>query len=279
MSRENKSHTSSKLTRVIWSINGYLLFATLVIMIGLLASEFIRYRTSSFDYDKGVVVGQLPPGIDSVGQAVQHLEYGSPTKIEESDYYYSPVYVMDTEYTEEALVQMEEIVSSAGDISRSRLQARVNVIFFKNDLSDVHTLVPGSAYIHDIAGPRRTAIRRGTEMEYPIGSNILYQMAVEDSNNDNRLNEEDEMAYYMSDSSGRNLMQITPDSLNISSYWFLEGQDKIVFESEGLGESVAVRDLMYRKKTRRLYTYDLVNDVFEPFDELQRVFESIVTPD
>ncbi len=266
---------ANKLTRIVWSINGYLLLALLAIGLGQLVTEKVSDWGRLSAIDTGIVVGDIPSSRDSLSGGVQHLEYDSPTRIEGSDYYFSPVYVMDTDVTDDVLAQLEEVVSSAGDVPRRLLQARVNVLFFKSDLSDVRALFSNPAYIDEIAAPQHTAIHRGNQVEYPLGNRMLYKLALRDSNGDHRLNEQDDMAYFLSDSSGRDLVQITPDSLIISRYWFLEGTGHIAFESLETGTVEAVQGFRYQKRTRRIYTYDLETGTFESFDELQNVFDKI----
>ena len=163
---------------------------------------------------------------------------------------------MDKDMPEE----VKAVINSAGDVSRNMIGARVNALFFNEDRSEVHKLLEQNGYIHFVDTPVIYYDVRRPDSGKNTRNYIVYQIATRDTNNDRRINEDDAMAYYLSDFSGKELKQISPDSLHLTNHWFATDYSEICFEEiiEDSTETVEVFD--YKLQERKLYYYNVQND-------------------
>ena len=264
---------NSKATRFVWTLNGYLFLLVLLFVLGQLVSEINFSDQGDTPQYRGLIVGRADSVARQLNVSVQHLEYEQPTRIANSPFYYASVYVLDKDMPEE----IREAIHTAGDISRNMIGARINVLFFKGDRSQVHKLLVQNGYVHRIDAPtasQRYGIRqRDSEEDHP--RHILYQIALRDSNSDHRINEDDAMAFYLSDLTGNHLKQISPDSLHLTDYWYTADYSEIYFEEiiEDLTETIDGYN--YRLQERKLYYYNMESEQFGAFDQLQDVFRDI----
>jgi len=252
----------SKTTRFVWTINGYLFLVLLLSALWQLLTDIDFTGFNSAEHERGLIVGNAADVVRNLDISVQHLEYDRPTHIANSPYYYSSVYVMDKDMPE----SVKDAISSAGDISRALIGAQINVLFFKEDRSEVHKLLEHNGYIHKIGTPPNRS--DGFLQNY-----LIYHISLRDTNGDSRINQDDAMAYYLSDLSGKVLRQITPDSLQLSDYWFSSDYSEIYFE-ELIEDSLESID-GYQLQKRKLYYYNVESEQFGGFNALQDVFAEI----
>jgi hypothetical protein len=262
-----------KSTKVVWTINGYLLLCVLLVVIGLLAVELVSSLQRSGPYPRGVIVGESSNVVHDLGASAQHLEYDHPERIADSKYLLTSVYAMDKDLTREVL----QAIQSSGDVSRNLIGARVNVLIFADDRTEARSLLEGMAYIKRVSLPQFV---RGTNgnTESPIydRDHILYEIALNDSNGDDRINDRDKSAFFVSDYSGENLRQITPDSIVVDRFWYTSDSSGIFFEELVEGPTETVYGVDYTLDERRLYFFDLRSNQLERFDLLQMAFDRLV---
>ncbi|GAB5519622.1 MAG: hypothetical protein RhofKO_18730 [Rhodothermales bacterium] len=200
----------------------------------------------------------------------QHIEYGRSERVADSPYFLSPVYVVDRELSPE----VQRAIESAGDVSMNLIGARVNALVFSEDRTEVTTLIDGFGYINYIGNPM--VVQRDLSPSAQAYEYLLFEIALTDTNGDQRINAEDRMAYFLSDYSGRNLRQITPDSLTVERHWFSADDRGIFFETLTVGPEEEIYGVTYTRDVRKVYHYDLETEQFEAFDALQAAFEDMV---
>jgi hypothetical protein len=257
----------ARANRFIWAINGWLLFALLLVALGHEVGQNVLPMFRA-EHARGMVVGQPAEVARAMNVAIQHLEYDRPERVGSSNYFAAAVYVMDKKMPRE----VREAIERAGDISPGLVGALINVLFFDAGRSDVRRLLPHNAYIDhmDSPSPPRGQAGRPHEREF-----IIYRIAMRDTNGDNRINDRDEMVYYISDLGGRGLRQITPDGLELGHYWFSEDFSEIFFEKVMVDETELVPGHDYFLKERRVHFYDMRTGRFESFDALQEEFRKV----
>ena len=261
---------NSKASRVVWSVNGYLLLILLVAGIIALGSDLLpRLTSDDSPHERGALVGEASEVAQALEVSPQHLEYDRPQRVAESPFYVSSVYVVDREIAAEVL----EAIESAGDISRNMIGARINALFFSGERGEAYPMLDRVAYIARVELPQHMRSRGASTESLP--EHLLFEIAMEDTNGDQRINDSDRSAFYLSDYSGKDLRQITPDSLKLDDYWYSPDGSGIFFEEVIVGETERVYGMEYTLDERRLYHYDLASDVFEPFTELQEAFEQV----
>lgn len=260
----------NRLVRGVWAANGFLLACVLIALLAQLAVQYgepvVERMLREEPPERGMIVGDAANVARELRVNPQHLEYDTPTRVGDSPYFYAPVYVIDRELPDE----VKDAIESAGDISRSLLGARINVLFFREDGSEVRRLIPRNGYVDQIRLPTSHNYRDDSKPPY-----LLYQIAMEDTNGDNRVDGEDDRAYYTSDLSGGNFRQITPDSLDLDGHWISQDFQTIFFEEVVDQEEQNVDGYRYTLQDRRTYTYDVRRGEFRPFDELHDAFAEI----
>lgn len=227
------------------------------------------------EYPTGAIISQNTSPFSGRQAPPQHLEYGPPIQVGESEYYLSLVSVLDRELPRAVM----DAIESAGDISFSLIGAHVNILFFSSDRSEVRKLLDGFGWIGDMDIPTQaTNYSQGTNTlaTQPV-DHLLFEIAREDTNGDGRINGKDRSAYYLSDFSGANLRQITPDSIKFDRHWYSLNNEVIFFEEVKIGPKENVYGVEYTLDERRLYYFDIAKDQFEPFYELQTVFQEVMT--
>jgi hypothetical protein len=197
---------------------------------------------------------------------LQHIVYDSPENIATKNIYFSRVTILDKKLPED----VRKAISEAAQISMDLIGATINLVFFTSDRKEVYKLLEHNAYINKISYPSGKYYKKDTEKIQPF---MLYEIAMEDNNNDHRINDDDNMSYYISDLSGKNLRKITPDTLGIDNYWYTDDYSEIYFES--VKEVKTSDDLGYSIKDRTIYFYNVAENKFGRFDEIGKVVQEI----
>lgn len=268
------SYTKSKFMKIVWGFNGIALSIVLIMIIpqGIYELKRTFFNDSYNENDRGLIVGKKAERAGELNIDLQHLMYVRPVKIDSTAFYYSSVVVQDKELPQQVI----DDINSAADISIFMVGARINIIFFNEDRTEVRRLLPANGYISDVS--------IGSEISSYYGSNNtfydfnLYSIALSDDNGDGRINENDNMPYYISNLDGTDLRQITPDSLKLDSYWISDNENEIYFDrliEDTSKPLIGNGRRNYFEKTRIVYYYNLKTNEFKLFDELQSEFDSI----
>lgn len=151
-----------------------------------------------------------------------NLLYGDLIIKEQSDYLMIPVNLL--EQNEEKGIDLS--------ISRSydRNNQLYNIIFYRKQDGEAHLLLNKKAIITSFDLLEIKAVDKPTKRLW------LYKMIDQDTNTDKKLNSEDAIIGYLSDLSGKNLQQITPNNTRIISWVIVPSQNalflKIIKDSD-----------------------------------------------
>ena len=264
----------SKFLRILWTVNGIGIFLVLIV-IGIHQVLPIIENLSKDDFETGILVGKNEKQkyrLDSLKFELQHIIYDRPQKIKSTNYYLTEVTIFDKKMPQE----VKNIVKEAAQVSEKLFGATINILFFKEDRSEVYPLLNQNAYIDQVSFPRE---QRNRYYDYEPSNKdnnqpfIIYKIATKDDNGDNRINSEDNMSYYISDLFGKNLEQITPDTLTIDNFWFTDDYKEIYFEA--FKDVEISEDLPYLLKERDLYYYNISQKKFAKFDQIETELKKI----
>ncbi|MEX0720704.1 MAG: hypothetical protein WD059_08560 [Balneolaceae bacterium] len=264
------SYPKSKFIRAVWTFNA-IAFAILL-SIALLSEIPFNYLSSFFaeeDHERGLIVGSKAEKASKLNVDLQHLMYDTPTRIDSTDFFFTPVVVLDKDLPQ----SIKDDINSAADMSIYMVGAAINILFFNKDRSQVRKLLTNNGYIDEYSigiGNYDYNTRNNKHLPFAI-----YKIALNDDNGDSRINEEDNAPYYLSDLDGTNLRQITPDSLDLSRAWFSDNYTEIYFDEVIEDKSSPLTYKNYYEKTRIVYYYSLLSEEFRRFDELQEEFIEI----
>ncbi|OYD90867.1 hypothetical protein CDG76_29545 [Nostoc sp. 'Peltigera membranacea cyanobiont' 210A] len=145
----------------------------------------------------------------------QNLIYGDLIIKEQSDYLMIPV----------SLAEQNEDKGVDLNLSRSYENGRnnqlYNIIFYQKQGSEAHLLLNKKAIITSFDLLEVKAANKPTTRVW------LYKIIDQDTNIDKKLNSVDATIGYLSDLSGKNLQQITPNNTRIISWVVVPGQNAI----------------------------------------------------
>ncbi|UZR95680.1 hypothetical protein [Chondrinema litorale] len=198
----------TKFVRVLIIINGLMLPVILCFLFYQMIKSFLPKEDKY--HEEGLIVGEELEQAKCDTLALQGIHYDYPEPIYNSPNYYLPISAM----TYKEAKDLRKVMSSAGDLSMSFLQI-FNVVFLDSNYQVIRNLLDKKAFISDINIPwgDREKVDRSIQ-------NIAYEIAFEDSNNDGKLNNYDNMDLYISDLDGGNLLQVTKN-IDVKSYEFI----------------------------------------------------------
>ena len=157
---------------------------------------------------------------------------------------------------------VRKAISSAGDFSMSVLQI-FNVVFLDSNYQVIRNLLDKKAFISDINIPwgGREKVDRSIQ-------NIAYEIAFEDSNNDGKLNNDDNMDLYISDLDGGNLLQVTKN-IDVKSYEFINDHKDLIIRYKERND-----EREEHKKVKFAF-YNIATSSFKPLLELNNHLEEL----
>ena len=259
----------SKFIKFIWAVNGVTIFIIAIFgLIYLIMEISPALFHKEYEYNKGVIVEDKKSQSKKINIDLQHLLYDTPIQIQNSNYYYSTIHVVDKDLPKEVF----DVIKGANDFNIDLLGGTINVIFFNQDESQVYPLLEDFGYISFMDVPR---YYRNTNLsEQPERDYILYKIALKDTDGNGRINESDSSSYYITDLTGKNLQRITPSSLNLKLLDFLNDEkNEILFEQVIKKEQKDELGLFL--KTRYIYSYNLKSHKFKKLEQLQKVFDNM----
>ncbi|MGI8499706.1 MAG: hypothetical protein ACR2LR_00995 [Hassallia sp.] len=137
-----------------------------------------------------------------------NIVYGDLILKEQSDYLMIPVSIKDNNQN-----RRNYLDSSAYSDREIRLY---NIIFHHKKNGETHLLLKKKAIITSFDFLEKK------EAEKPSTRFWLYRIIETDTNKDNKLNSQDAIIGYISDSSGKNLQQITPNNTQLISWTIVQ---------------------------------------------------------
>jgi hypothetical protein len=137
----------------------------------------------------------------------------------------------------------------------------VNVIFLNSQDGGEHLLLDRPAYIDDITYP---------ESEDDLHQTwVSYEIALDDSNGDGQLDDDDDAALFLSDLDGHNLRRILPDGLILKWHGVhAQGAQILIFALDRTGFSA---DVPRNRLPQRALVFDVDTGETEPFAELNEL--------
>jgi hypothetical protein len=137
-----------------------------------------------------------------------NIVYGDLILKEQSDYLMIPVINKHNH-------QIRKISLDSSDYSEKEIQF-YNLIFFPKKTGETHLLLKKNGIItsFDFLEKKETG--------KPSTRFWLYRIIENDTNKDNKLNSQDAIIGYISDSSGKNLQQITPNNTQLISWTIVQ---------------------------------------------------------
>ncbi|QLE43581.1 hypothetical protein FD723_26135 [Nostoc sp. C052] len=157
-------------------------------------------------------------------QPQPNIIYGDLIIKEQSDYLMIPVAV--SEQNKDKGIDLK--ISRSYENERSN--QLYNIIFYQKQSGEAHLLLNKKAIINSFDLLEVKAAQKPTTRVW------LYKIIDKDTNTDTKFNSEDATIGYLSDLSGKNLQQITPDNTRIISWVVVPGQNalflKIIKDSD-----------------------------------------------
>ncbi|HIK08627.1 MAG TPA: hypothetical protein IGS40_28835 [Trichormus sp. M33_DOE_039] len=157
-------------------------------------------------------------------QKEPEISYGELIIKEQSDYLMIPVNVKEIYKNEDSIL----------DVSRSYNKNNnllYNLIFYRKQDGETHLLLDKKAIINNFD------LIETKPSGKPPTRVWLYQITDQDTNKDKKLDSQDAVIGYISDLSGKNLQQVTPNNTKIISWVVLPSQNavfiKVFKESNG----------------------------------------------
>ncbi|QLE57336.1 hypothetical protein [Nostoc sp. TCL26-01] len=146
------------------------------------------------------------------------ISYGELVIKEQSDYLMIPVNATVSDQEQDTLSKISR--SYEGDYDK-RNYPLSNIIFYRKQDGETHLLLNKKAIIttFELIEPK-TAAKTPTRV-------WLYQIVDQDTNKDQKFTSEDAVIGYMSDLSGKNLQQVTPNNTKILNWVVVPSQNSI----------------------------------------------------
>ena len=160
---------------------------------------------------------------------VQAIVYGSFEDLDSTDYMLIPL-GLRTISDDSRTIAITKSLYSSGDVNSNRsysekskynfsrltMNSCNNIIFYNKKTEETHLLLDKPAIISDFYFPTYTEDYKTKKYYF-----LLFGIRDTDSNKDGFINENDAEKVYMSDMSGKNMTQITPDHTQLTD-WFID---------------------------------------------------------
>lgn len=255
----------TKFIRILIIINGLLIPSIAVVVIyKLLAEAFTDY-----DYQPDIIVGENLSDAKKDSVAIQGISYETPLEIPNSTNLYLPISVVN--YEEARSLKTEQFLAS----SSPRFKASggyygnyLNILFLNKDYGIIRRLLNKKGIISEIR------INHG-DVDYPQSKidttvkHIAYRIGFQDSNQDGKLNSEDDHDLYISTLDGDNLTQIT-NAKDVVEFKFLDSNKKILIQyKERSKQREEYKRVKFATYTIATKTFSELTDVEKNLNEIE----------
>lgn len=207
----------NRFIRILWTINGILLFLVFVFILVAAGIQFIQSFSSNRAPE--IIVGEELAKAKKEGLILQGLTYSQPEKI-----YGHPNYLLTVSI--QTFNTPKRIENPFDGDKRSKLKVDhqesrlVNIIFLNKDFEPITKLLDKKAFIHSVEFPTEGYSNNGRRMNDSLRSVITYVISTTDSNQDGILNDDDDADFYVSTCDGTQFSQITK-GWNIKDHSFV----------------------------------------------------------
>ena len=205
---------NNKFIKILIVINGILIPLFILTLFGLLLVEYFSTRSNNHS----VINDDYKPEY--------RIEHTSPNEIVNSDNYYISKY------------KVEEIDDLIGKriLEIGKLpENTVNLVFLNKNFEKIGNLLEKDASVKDINIPNYYS---NDDERIKLTKNITYLIALEDSNNDEVINEYDDHYLFISDLNGQNLNKIL--NKQIKEYKFINDFKEILITYHENEKNLAV---------------------------------------
>ena len=130
------------------------------------------------------------------------------------------------------LIKEKSTEENYGSSSSGRAATYWNLIFYNPSTKEFHLLDTSKMILssYNNGGTSSTYDKASGKMGF-ADKFIFYSVITTDFNKDNTLDEDDPKYLYISDKSGYNFKQISPDNLNVTGWYAIKGTSKVVIQT------------------------------------------------
>jgi hypothetical protein len=242
----------TKFVKTLIIINGLIVPIVLVVFLSILIKEFIRNSPQPYVPDAINTVNTITKDGDTL--LTQGLRYDDPESVYNSKNFI--IKVMPRTYD-----KPKKVISNSSDYKSNNIlmmnESRaisgyyVNILFLDSNYNVIARLVDKRASIESITIP--TGYSRET-VDTTV-KNIGYLIAFEDSNNDKRIDWNDNYDLYISGLDGKNLYKVT-NQVDVKGFNFINHHNDIFISftdrSDIRDEYKITRFAIFNIKTRQL---------------------------
>ena len=249
--------TMNKWLRRLWLVNG------IIVLIGgsVFTYQLIRaYFHSQSMIERGPIVGEKLQRAISDTLALQDISMTLPRSIANTVYRFIQFTAKDLTEPTPAAVRMYMKAPSEKRLPDYTYESSVlseggtiNLLFVKADGSDPHLLLDRKAFITTADIPNE---------QDSIQKFNVYRLVFEDTDGDGRLTRLDRSGLWCSDLDGRNLRQITGDTLRILRYAKSIRENKLYIQARVQPTGTARPEIDWPE---RIYVFDLRANKLSPF--------------
>ncbi|MDF7810385.1 hypothetical protein [Hymenobacter sp. YC55] len=164
------------------------------------------------------------PNAAAVQKAAQEfrVHYNRPVDLDSTDFYYQPVSVVPLAGETQSRILSSSSYESEYSNTSGIEGTCYNVLFFQKSTMEEHALLPhGRFVISEIDTDKKPDAR------WPF---LFYTLIKADTNADGAQNDEDASALFVSDRSGRQFRQLTPDGTRLESRQLLQKSTLLLME-------------------------------------------------
>lgn len=218
-----------KSLRILWLVNGLLLFALLL---------FVGYHTfhQELNPNRLEVKETEIPSPEELKKIIEGNEPHTLAVEKITDIPGTSIRVLPISWHPDGLRETNQYgkrsLPAENDVN-SVTNNDVNLIFLDLDYKVLNILLDRKAFIHSTASPMTEDVTN--TLDYGI-RNLVYLISFSDSNGDGALNESDSSDLYISNVDGSNLLQVTKNVF-VRSYKFINNNTEILISFRNRGES------------------------------------------
>ncbi|MBV6641192.1 MAG: hypothetical protein KI791_10755 [Cyclobacteriaceae bacterium] len=282
----------TKILNIIWLINGFFFLIGLPILMWKII-EPNRYA----EYDnthESLIIGDALDEAKKKGMVIQTVDYDKPQEVTNSPYFMLPIYaktyespldlgmieddfedimfIPPTEQPGPGTDGKSKIVRNFSYYSSNRHV--VNILFLNYNYEVIRTLLVEKAFISSFRIPEQDywIKSNGIVSKDTTIKNITFQIAFEDTNNDGKLDDNDNNDLYISDLDGDNFKKVT-EGIDIINYHFMKNNSELLIEFHNRSE----KKEEYKRKLFATYTIptETLSMLSEVHERLQKIDESI----
>ncbi|MEH6657067.1 hypothetical protein [Leeuwenhoekiella marinoflava] len=150
-----------------------------------------------------------------------NLQFNNPTVLDSSDWVLYPL----------TLEELEETEKGFKSSSYGRQYAYWNVAFYNRETKQTRLLSDSLKMLINSISPKNDAITHSGQRTEKNQGLIYYSITTKDFNQDGRLNSDDPKYLFISDLSGQNFEQVSPDNFDLIHWQTISQTKKILIQA------------------------------------------------